>query len=63
MIPREIEDIILDYYWSHKIYEQKRQIHYEMRYMHTMAEMKVFFDIWATITIPVHIRRIIQRNH
>ena len=54
MIPHVIEELIMEYYWSAKIYDLKTRIHRELRHLHTMAEMSVFFDIWSTITIPIN---------
>jgi len=54
MIPLEVENLIWEYYWSLKIYCLKKRIHRELIHLHTMAEMRVFFDIWSTITIPVN---------
>ena len=29
-LPVALEDIILDYYWSHRMYRQKQKIHQEL---------------------------------
>jgi hypothetical protein len=53
MLPRVVEALIMDYYWSAIIYDHKQRIHRELKHLHAMAEMRVFFDIWSTITIPI----------
>ena len=53
-MPRVIEELIMDYYWSAIMYDHKKRIHRELKHLHTIAEMKVFFEIWNTITIPVN---------
>lgn len=30
MLPAELEDLILDYYWSHKMYRLKKKMHREL---------------------------------
>ena len=45
-IPKDIEDLILDYYWSHRIFKIKQKLHRDIRYLWMLREVHIFYDIF-----------------
>ena len=53
MLP-ELLDIIWDYYYSIVMWERKQRLHRELKHAYMLQEMKVFYNVFHTITITVH---------
>ena len=53
MLPPELVAIILDYYYSLKNWETKQKIHRELKHLHMIEEMKVFYRVFYTINITL----------
>ena len=51
-IPKVIREIILDYYWSHRIYEQKQKMHQHIRHLWLLREVHVFYNIFYSPINP-----------
>ena len=45
-LPRDIEELILDYYWSLRIFELKRMMHRELRHLWVLREVHIYYDIY-----------------
>lgn len=41
--PAAVEDLIMDYYWSHKMYVLKRKLHLELLIAFTMFDVRLWF--------------------
>ena len=52
-MPPELQHIILDYYWSLKIWELKQKLHREIKHLHMLQEMRLFYRVFYTINITV----------
>ena len=52
-MPPELLDIIWDYYYSIIVWERKQRIHMELKHMHMLQEMRVFYNVFHTITMTV----------
>ena len=52
-LPTDLRELILDYYWSHKMFECKRRLHYEMIRRNALQEMRLFYSIFNTITVEL----------
>ena len=50
-MPPELETIILDYYYSLKLWEIKQKLHRELKHLHMLQEMQVFYRVFYTINI------------
>ena len=42
-IPIGVENIILDYYWSHKLFLLKQRVHCELLLAFTLMEIRMWF--------------------
>lgn len=45
-LPADVEELIMDYYWSHKMFEVKRRLHLELLVAFTMFDIRLWF--WRT---------------
>ena len=52
-LPKVLEDLILDYYWSHRTFMQTQRLHRDLRYMHMIHEMRIFYSVFNTITVEL----------
>ena len=52
-MPPDLVAIILDYYWSLKIWETKQKLHREIKHLHMLQEMRVFYRVFYTINLTV----------
>ena len=51
-LPKELEALILDYYWSHRIYELKVSLHSEIRHLWLLREVNLFYDVFYSPLNP-----------
>ena len=52
-LPDVLKELILDFYWSHKIYMCRQRIHTELQKVHVRNEMRLFYSIFNTITVQL----------
>lgn len=52
-LPKVLEDIILDYAWSHHTFNLRVEMHQQLRHLHMLQEMKVFYNVFHTITMEM----------
>ena len=52
-LPKDVEELIMDYYWSHKIFELKTEIHRDLKKFHMLHEMRIFYSVFNTITVEL----------
>ena len=52
MLP-ELKAIVLDYLGSMVLWERKQELHRELKHLHMLEEMKIFYRVFHTITITV----------
>ena len=52
-LPKVLQDIILDYYWSHKTYLRLQRALRTLRVNAKMAQMRRFYTIFSTIAIEL----------
>ena len=52
-LPKDLEDLILDYYWSYRLFRLKQRLHQELKYMHVIHEMRIFYSVFNTITLEL----------
>jgi len=45
-IPKDIESLILDYWWSHHMFKIKQRIHRDIRHLWMLREIHVYYDIF-----------------
>lgn len=53
-MPPELRDIILDYLASMVLFERKQRIHREMKHLYLIQEMRIFYNVFHTITVTIH---------
>ena len=51
MLPKDIRDIILDYYYSHKMYLIKNKVLREMRFHDFFTQIHSFYEMFHHISI------------
>jgi len=44
-LPKVLVELILDFYWSHRIFIQKQCIHRELLHLYNLHELKEFYVI------------------
>ena len=58
-LPNCIEKLILDYYWSHRIFLVKRRVHAELIHSLLQNKMNVFWNsmpgVWTSLFLYPHI--------
>jgi hypothetical protein len=42
-IPVVLTNLILDFYWSHRTFEKKQELHRELLHLFCIEEIKMFF--------------------
>ena len=52
-MPPDLVAIILNYYWSLRNWELKQKLHRELKHLHMIEEMKVFYRVFYTINITL----------
>ena len=52
-LPKDLEELILDYYWSNRLFRLKQRLHQELRYTHLIHEMRIFHSVFNTITLEL----------
>ena len=45
-VPTEIENIILDYWWSHHTFKKKQRLHMHLRHLWMLEEVRIFYDLF-----------------
>ena len=51
-LPGELQNIIMDYYWSHWVYERRQLIHQQLHHIHMLEEVKLFYRIFYSPLNP-----------
>ena len=51
MLPVDIQNLILDYYWSHKVYLLKRKCLKQLNFNRFFREVNTYYDMYHTITL------------
>lgn len=49
--PKEIESLIIDYYYSHKIFAAKRRIQREMQFHQFFRQVRSYYELYHHITV------------
>ena len=44
-LPRVLRDLIIDYYWSYRMFIQRQCLHRELRHLYNLHEIKEFFVV------------------
>ena len=52
-LPTVLNNLILDYFWSHKMYLRRVKVHREMYNNRIMREMVSFYSVFNTITVEL----------
>jgi hypothetical protein len=52
-LPIELENLVLDYYWSLRLWEQKQCCHREIRHLWLLQEVKCFYNCFYSLHPPV----------
>ena len=42
-LPKELYNLILDFYWSNRIFEKRQELHRELLHLFNLHEIKMFF--------------------
>ena len=50
LFPRVLEDLILDYAWSHHMFMLKVDMHAQLQKLKMLEEMRLFYSVFTTIT-------------
>ena len=50
ILPHELENIVLDYYYSRWLFEKKRICHREIRHLWMLQEVKLFYEVFYSPT-------------
>ena len=45
LLPKTVENIILDYYWSHRMFVLKLKLHQEVIFVRLRRELQLFWNI------------------
>ena len=45
-LPQDIEELILDYYWSHRMFSLKQQLHRQIRHVWMLREVHIYYDVY-----------------
>ena len=53
MLPPDVESIIIDYYWSQRMYLQRKELHGELLMNFFFKEVRSFYDLYRTLSIYV----------
>ena len=51
-LPHDIEDIVLDYFWSHWVFNKKQEIHMHLRHVWMLREVRLFYDVFYSPINP-----------
>ena len=62
MLPKVVEDLVLDYYWSHKTYKRKQKMHQELKKIIMIHEMHVFHRIFSSFNVHLSLMAHLQHN-
>ena len=52
-MPPDLVAIVLDYYYSLKNWELKQKLHREIKHLHMLQEMRVFYRVFHTINVTL----------
>jgi len=50
ILPHELENIVLDYYYSRWLFEKKQICHREIRHLWMLQEVKLFYQVFYSPT-------------
>ena len=53
-LPKDIKNLILDYYYSYKVYIAKENLLRELRFSSFFHQVISFYEIYHSITIDIH---------
>ena len=53
-LPKDVKDLILDYYWSYRTTKNKKQMLHELKSTFFFKEIRTFYEIYHNITVNVH---------
>ena len=42
-LPNELQNLVLDYYWSYKMFKIKQKLHYELIIAFTLIDIRQWF--------------------
>ena len=51
-LPAVLKDLVLDYYWSHRMWLVKRSLHNNLRHMWMLREIHVFYEVYYNFHYP-----------
>ena len=52
-LPKDLEDLILDYYWSHRTFLLHRRCFRQLQFCRFFTEVQTFNQIYYTISVNV----------
>ena len=53
MLPPELKDIILDYYWSHRMYLIRKKVMRELRMSRYFVQVMSFYELYHHINVSI----------
>ena len=53
-LPKDIKNLIIDYYYSYKMYKAKQKVLCELRLSSFFHQVISFYEIYHSITIDIH---------
>ena len=52
-LPKDIKNLILDYYYSYKVYKAKQNVLRELRFTTFFHQVVGFYELYHTITLNI----------
>lgn len=52
-LPKDIKNLILDYYYSYKMYQAKQNVLCELRFSSFFHQVVGFYELYHTITLNI----------
>ena len=51
-LPTDLRNLVLDYFWSHWVFEKKQLINQQLHHIHMLQEVKLFYRIFYSPLNP-----------